>query len=130
MLPKDHDLLPEDDNEVVLDAIRRLPNLRYVWLHPRHHSYGAWGKALDHFSRQTKSIDRFITGLKWCGNTSNRGLRGLYFRCPFERTKYSSILFRTAEADEWKEMQPERYFGALFYERDHLWTISGGAETD
>ena len=120
LLPRDHDLLPEHDNEVVLNAIRQLPNLRYVWLHPRYHSYDAWREAQDPSTRQTKGLDRFISDLKQCGNTSNRGIRGLYFRCPPERTKYSFIVVRTTEADEWKEIQPKEYFEALFYEKDHV----------
>ena len=125
ILPRDHDLLPEHDNEVVLDAIRQLPNLRYVWLHPQYHSHDAWENAHGHTSRQMKGLDRLIIDLKRCGNTSNRGLRGLYIRCPLGRAKCSSVLLRTTGADEWKEMQPKRYFGPFFYERDHLWTISG-----
>ena len=91
MLLGDHDLLPEHDNEEALDAIRQLPNLRHVLLNPRYHSHDAWKRAHDHFYTRTISLDRFITDLKRCGSTSNRGLRGLYFRCHRSRAKDSSI---------------------------------------
>ena len=129
MLPRDHDLLPEYDNEVVLDAIRQLPNLRYVWLNPRYHSNDAWKRAQRHPSSQTKGLDRFITNLKRCGNTSNRGLRGLYFRCPLSRARDSSMFFRTTEADESKEMHLNKSFTTYFNETDHLSAVSRATVT-
>src|SRR5882757_4179193 len=109
MLPRDHDLLPEHDNEIVLDAIRQLPYLRYAWLNRRYHSHDAWKRAQDHSFTQTKGLDRFITDLKRCGNTSNRGLRGLYLCSAPLRAKFSSTFFRTTETDEWKEIRPDNF---------------------
>ncbi len=130
MLLGDHVFLPEHDNEVVLDAIRQLPNLRYVWLNPRYHSHEAWKRAQGHSYTRTKGLDRFITDLKRCGNTSNRGLRGLYFRCPLSRAKDSSIFFRITEGDEWKGMHLDRSFVTSVYETDHLSAVSEATVTE
>jgi len=95
------------DNDAVLDAIRRLPRLRCVWLKARHHS-----------ATQPKGLARFIDDLKGCGNTSNRALRGLYIDCPLTLSKHSYVFSRTREADEWREVHPEGYLVPSFYEAD------------
>ena len=54
-------------HEVVLDAIRQLPKLRYVWINPRYHAYHSWEKARGHSSAQSKGLARLITDLKRYG---------------------------------------------------------------
>ena len=94
VLSGDHELLPKHDNDVVLDAIRQLSSLRYVWL-----------KSRDDSSIQPNGLARFIADIKRCGNTSNHGLRGAYIYHPVGYSKHFTYLSRATEADEWKEIE-------------------------